>query len=349
MSIVLQCPSCGVQATAPDAAAGKTVRCPKCKTRFSAKSRASESIRAHPLDDRSTPFSARSAMPLWGWFAIGGGGVLVVVLIVVAVVIGTSGNGTPNPAKAPPDASRAATKATAPPSTVAPSEASKPSSTPDPGPASVPPSMPEPKPTEADQKKAEEPYDLKGDRLGMSLQEFKMKYRHKPQGDSREAPFCSDRRDDAAREKDPNPFLGEQAWHPKAKIVNARITFPFEDLKPNKYTPTLAGIKATLHFYGFIDDRLYVIDYVFPHSGFAKIEEAMVATYGKPKTVLTKEYQNAFGARFPGVIGTWDNGVSGITLTERFNEMRSLQIRLIHHELGRVAESRRAKFQKPVL
>jgi len=202
---------------------------------------------------------------------------------------------------------------------------------------------------EPEPKKPDLPYDLKGDRLGMSLEDFKTKYRHKVQGDPREAPSCSDQRGDAARESEPVSTLGEESWHPKAKIVNARITFPFEDYEVNKHTPTLAGVTTDLHLYRFVDDRLYRIEYVFPHSGFTEVQEAMVATYGKPKAVTTKEYQNSFGAKFTGVICTWDNGVSGIILMERSVDLKTSLLMYIHHELDKVVESRRAQFRKPGL
>jgi hypothetical protein len=170
----------------------------------------------------------------------------------------------------------------------------------------------------------------------MSLQDFKAKYRRTfDAGKLYEVPFCSDQRNDNAREKSPLSTLFEASWHPKAKIVNARITFPFEDYKANNHTPTLAGIKADHHLYRFVDDRLYRIEYVFPHSSFAEVQEAMVATYGKAKALTTKEYQNAFGAKFAGVICTWDNGVSGVVLMERSVDLKTSLLMYIHHELDK--------------
>jgi hypothetical protein len=196
------------------------------------------------------------------------------------------------------------------------------------------------------ERKPEVPYELKGDKLGMTLQDFKMKYRHKVQGDPREAPFTSDQRDAAARESEPMPTLMEESWHPKANIVNARITFPFEDYRANKYTPTLARVKTDLHLYRFVDDRLYRIEYVFPQSGFSEVQEAMVATYGKPKDIITKEYQNSFGAKFSGVVCTWDNGVSSIILMERFIDLKTSLLTFVHQDLDNVVEARRGKYRK---
>jgi hypothetical protein len=185
---------------------------------------------------------------------------------------------------------------------------------------------------EARNKASEEPYDLKGDKLGMSLQDFKGKYRRSFQDGTRtlEAPFF--------------PPV-EEPWHPKAGIVTARITYPFEDFRPNKHTPTLAGIIPDNHMYWFIDDRLYQIVYVVPHSGVDKILDAMMTTYGKPKTVTTEEYQNGFGAKYTGVNCVWDNGVSRILLVERFGNLKTSCVIFIHHELGKVAESRQSRFK----
>jgi len=219
--------------------------------------------------------------------------------------------------------------------------------------AKNPPELPKEAPKQAEkqseQKMPEQPYDLKGDRLGMSLQDFKTKYRHRFQTDPREAPFCSDQRDVAARESDPFSTLGEESWHPKANIVNARITFPFEDYQGGTYTPTIAGIKTDTHLYSFIDGRLYLITYSFAQSGFSRVKEAMEGVYGEAKSATTKEYQNLFGAKFDGVICMWDNGVSGILLAERHTDLKTSQLILLHHELGKVAEARRSQFGKPRL
>jgi hypothetical protein len=85
---------------------------------------------------------------------------------------------------------------------------------------------PEPEPI-VDNGKA--PYALKGDRLGMSLQAFKAKYRRTfNAGKPYEAPFC---RDDV------------EPWHRKANIITASVTFPFEDYQDGTHTPKLAGVK----------------------------------------------------------------------------------------------------------
>ena len=114
--------------------------------------------------------------------------------------------------------------------------------------------------------------------------------------------------------------------------MNARITFPFEDRYPNKYTPTLAGVKADDHLYRFIDDPLYAIQYFFPRSGFNKVQEAMVATYGKRK-ITTKDYQNAY---------TWRTDTSFIALD-------ASSLTYIHYELIHLADARKAQFHKPRL
>jgi hypothetical protein len=204
---------------------------------------------------------------------------------------------------------------------------------------------PEPRPPE-------KPYDLKGDRLGMSLQAFKANHRRVfNAGKLYEAPFCSDGRDDAARESGPIETMGEEPWHPKAKVVNARITFPFEDSERgtnygSSYVPALAGVKTKHHHYSFVDGRLYEIYYAFPQSRFAQIQEAMVTTYGKPKSVDVKEYQNGFGAKFTGKVCIWDNGTSNIVLMERFGDLKTSGLMLTHKELLRVVGERRRRLNK---
>lgn len=200
---------------------------------------------------------------------------------------------------------------------------------------------------QAKEEKRHLPYSVKGDTLGMSLAEFKAKYRHGVEGDRREAPFTSDQRDDLSREKDPISTLFEKAWHPKAKIVTARITFPFEDYRDNSWTPTLAAVKTDMHCYSFVDSRLYEILFVFSSDGFARILDAMVAAYGRPGKLVTKQYQNAFGAKFDGVVAMWENEVSTIMLIERGIDLKTSTVVFSHTELERVVKERKATFDKP--
>jgi hypothetical protein len=75
----------------------------------------------------------------------------------------------------------------------------------------------------------------------------------------------------------------------------------------------------------------------------------MIATYGKPKAVETREYQNGFGAKFTGNVCVWDNGVSQIVLEQRFGDLKTSNLILLHSELYKLVEQRQAIFHKPGL
>jgi hypothetical protein len=347
MPVAVVCPSCQGKLRAPDKFAGRTVKCPRCGARIKVGEPLDldDDERGEELDD--SPAREKSGVQLWIVLPLAG---LACVAVAVGVTIFVMKSGDKQLAQAPvqpptnppavvtdthDDAGKVTAKAPAVPATDKQ------------GPAAEPPKT-EQKPSE--KKPPEQPYELKGDKLGMSLQDFKAKHRRTfNAGKVYEAPFCSDQRTQAEREKSPLPTLLEESWHPKANIVNARLTYPFEDFEENQHTPSLAGFKVQTHWYGFIDDRLYVINYLFPQTGFGKVQEAMARTYGKPSGVVTKEYQNAFGAKYTGVICVWDNGVSQIMLTERYTDLKTSNLMFLHEELGKLADTRREKFHKPGL
>ncbi|MEM6798602.1 MAG: hypothetical protein AAF589_03730, partial [Planctomycetota bacterium] len=117
-----------------------------------------------------------------------------------------------------------------------------------------------------------EPFDLKGDPLGMSLAEFKTKYAREVPGHSQPAPFCSDQ---AAGFQVPE--LMTEAWHHTAGIVHARIEYPTEH-RP----PSVAGAPAELLLYQFLDGRLFQIIALFSAADFPQVSGALRRKYGPP-------------------------------------------------------------------
>lgn len=117
-----------------------------------------------------------------------------------------------------------------------------------------------------------EPFDLKGDALGMTLTEFKHKYARDVPGSPQPAPFCSDK---AAGFRVPE--LMTEAWHHAARIVHARIEYPSEGR-----SPSLAGIETSLLLYQFIDGRLFQILALFEASGFPQVISTFRRKYGPP-------------------------------------------------------------------
>ena len=119
-----------------------------------------------------------------------------------------------------------------------------------------------------------EPFDFKGDKLGMSLGEFKQKYARQVPGTNLIAPFCSDKAT-GFRVKE----LLSEAWHTAAGIIHARLEYPSEE-RPS----TIAGAEADLVLYQFLDGRLFQVSAWFAAQHFPNVASALRRKYGPPET-----------------------------------------------------------------
>jgi hypothetical protein len=93
------------------------------------------------------------------------------------------------------------------------------------------------------------PFELKGDRLGITLAEFKAKYARQLGGV--QLPYCSDSCPGQA-----NPTLWCEPWHAAAGLVNGRIDLPSEN-----NPPTIANVKTETFFYHFVDGKHFRIPF----------------------------------------------------------------------------------------
>lgn len=167
---------------------------------------------------------------------------------------------------------------------------------------------------------SDQPFDLKGDRLGMTLDEFKRKYARSVAGNPQRLPLCSDEAWGADRAS-----LQIEPWHQTAGIVHARVDLPAED-----DSPTIAGVKTELVLYQFVDGRLFRILAHFPTDLFHVVSKALVDKYGAAARE-TKEPRQL----------EWENRVSSIALargTVHPPEPSTLQ--LIHKTLAQTASAR---------
>jgi hypothetical protein len=167
---------------------------------------------------------------------------------------------------------------------------------------------------------ANPPYDLKGDRLGTSLEDFKAKYHHSISGDTRQAPFCTDKENG---------------------LTECQIYWPFEKLQRNA-VETIANAPADLMFQ-FVDGKLWEISAVFNQKDFETAKKAFIEKLGDPKSNESKVYENAFGATFSGLILGWDNGTSTILLVERNQNLNTSSIQMDHTALAAIAKARLPK------
>ncbi|HVT30504.1 MAG TPA: hypothetical protein VHE81_21015 [Lacipirellulaceae bacterium] len=165
----------------------------------------------------------------------------------------------------------------------------------------------------------EQLYELKGDRLGMTLEEFRGKYNRSGDGGQR-LPLCSDTAWGANKAS-----LHPEPWHRAAGIVHARIDLPSED-----NSPTVAGVKTDLLLYHFIDDKLFRISAYFPTDQFHVVSDAAIKKYGP----VTRETHH------PRQL-VWENPWASVYLTRGTVHPREASVlELVHKRLDELAASR---------
>lgn len=162
-------------------------------------------------------------------------------------------------------------------------------------------------------------YELKGDRLGMSLDEFKGKYNRSGDAGQR-LPLCSD-----TAWGQNKASLHSEPWHQQAGIINARTDLPSEN-----NSPTVAGIKTDSLLYQFVDGKLFRIAAELPTDQFHVISEAAVKKYGPVTRDIPKPRQLI-----------WENPLAAITLTRGSVHPREASVlELVHKQLAELAMSR---------
>ena len=165
-----------------------------------------------------------------------------------------------------------------------------------------------------------EPYELKGDQLGMTISAFKERYARFTSDGRQDLPICSDQPGYVGKAD-----LHGEAWHRRAKIVHARIDLPHED-----NSPTVAGVKTDLLLYQFVDGQLFRISAFFATDMFHVVSEALIHKFGPP-TRETKQPREL----------VWENAPSLIVLTRGTVHPRTPStLHLIHRKLLAAAESR---------
>jgi hypothetical protein len=165
----------------------------------------------------------------------------------------------------------------------------------------------------------EQLYELKGDRLSMTIEEFKEKYARSGEGGLR-LPLCSDTAWGVNKAS-----LKSEPWHKQAGIVNARVDLPSED-----NSPTVAGVKTELLLYQFVDGKLFRIAASMPTDQFHVVSEAAVKKYGP----VTRETQK------PRQL-VWENSLATVVLTRgTVHPPEPSILELLHKQLTELAWSR---------
>jgi len=163
-------------------------------------------------------------------------------------------------------------------------------------------------------------FELKGDSLGMTLNEFKKKHARKTSGVGLPLPWCSSDTPGQAIE----PLLIE-AWHSQCGIIHARVDLPAE-----KKSPTVAGVKTDLLLYQFLDERLFRITTFFDTESFHMVREAIAKKHGPPSNETADPLQF-----------TWQSGVSSIHLVRgHVRPKKASLLHFVHNPLFEQMEQR---------
>lgn len=165
----------------------------------------------------------------------------------------------------------------------------------------------------------EQLFELKGDKLGMSLEDFKRKY-HRDEEGGQKLPLCSDTAWGAAK-----ATLHSEPWHRQAGIVTARVDLPSED-----NSPTVAGVKTELLLYQFVDGKLFRIAASFPTDQFHLVKEAAIKKYGP----VTRESQKPHQL-------VWENPVASVALMRgSVHPREASMLELVYRQLAELAATR---------
>jgi phage FluMu protein Com len=166
-------------------------------------------------------------------------------------------------------------------------------------------------------------YELKGEQLGMSLADFKIKHARHVEGESISLPWCSDSTPGRVIED-----LYTEIWHAKAGIVHGRIDLPCE-----ANSPTIAGVDTERILYQFVEDQLFRITAFFDTEQFHVIRECIIKKYGPPREESSQPTEMI-----------WRNRRSTIKLLRgTVRPKRASLLHFIHDELMQTAEQKKPK------
>jgi hypothetical protein len=212
-----------------------------------------------------------------------------------------------------------------------------------------------------------EPFGLKGDVLGETLQEFREHNERTIQtptkakiSKSAHVPKCTNDRDGGSVLSWADiDGLSQSEGETRAGVVKCRATLNRSEnaelflnngidvLEAFKFfdEPTIAGAGAYQTIYYFFGGKLYKIQSELPSEQYENVRGAFTEKYGHPSTAV-HHYQNGFGASVDGEELTWANPTSQITIGQ-FDGTNVLdgsgsQIRVVFQHKALGAESTKA-------
>lgn len=169
-----------------------------------------------------------------------------------------------------------------------------------------------------------QPYDIKGDKLGMSLEEFKKHHYSFHAGSPKlhvpdsTGPFCTDRADSEMFLSADEAAAGVVSCYPAWSVYRPGLA------NLNRAThaeaETLANVELQGIAFHFYKGQLFKIIVIFPAEGYDIMKVAFAEKFGAP-VIIPHELQNAYGAKFDGEESNWTNGVSSIQMKRRASDL----------------------------
>jgi hypothetical protein len=162
--------------------------------------------------------------------------------------------------------------------------------------------------------------DFKGDKLGMSLAEFKAKH---PMSGS-----CADE---------------ENVLVPKSDNATEKVAHGIIECTA---PATIVNRDAKSTLYKFLDGKLYSILIGFPHDGFNEAMATAQEKYGAQTAGTTEQYQNYFGAKFSGRSSIWIRRGDVVFLKEYMDNLETSAMVMIDPADAKIADARLTKKKK---
>jgi hypothetical protein len=193
---------------------------------------------------------------------------------------------------------------------------------------------------------ASQPFGLKGDVLGETLQEFRLRNAriissqpNAPLASKKYLPQCTNDKIEENESLSPDvDGSAETEDEQRAGVIKCIAALSMDDDLDFDDGPTVAGIAAYRTIYYFFHERLYKVESELPRSEYRVLRREFIAKYGPPIIAKTVPYQNGFGAAFSGERLLWRNSFSNISIGELDGQSNNIRIVFWHYAIGKQCE-----------
>jgi hypothetical protein len=155
-------------------------------------------------------------------------------------------------------------------------------------------------------------YSFKGNRLGMTLDEFKKQNFSGYEYYTREGSVVKAGTKNAIQVA--KPICSDSEYYTGSSALAAKLD-PDEIVCPDE-NPEFAGLEYSILRYRFYKGLLYEVEALFNSSGYDKVKNSFIARYGQAGATSRQDFKNAAGAQWKGEVLTWRQGSQTIVLTE---------------------------------